>query len=81
MASNYHFNGGPGTPSGDGYEFDKPINHINIFVDTGVTFSISFDNGNTFLEVSPGTISMRIGPVNNVVVISDGAWGLVGVQA
>ncbi len=62
-------------------EFDKPVNHLNVFVDTGVTLSISLDKGTNFLSLPAGFHSFRIGPVKEVQVSADGAWQLIGVQA
>lgn len=78
MASNYHINGGAVTDKD--FSFAKPVNNINIFVGSGVTFTISFDGGENFLTIAPGSISMPVGPVKNLVITSDGAWSLLGVQ-
>ena len=79
MASNHHFNSGAVTDKVIG--FPRAVNHLNIFVETGITFEISFDGGVNFLEVPPGFTSMPVGPIGSVIVTSDGAFQLVGVQA
>ena len=77
MAANYHLAGSVGT----GHTFPKPVNHLNIYVDTGVTFTISFDNGTTYITVPVGLYSMPVGIVKNILVTSTGAFSIVGVQA
>ncbi len=61
--------------------FDKPINYLNIFVGTGVTFAVSLDKGENFLSLPVGFHSFFIGHVKEVQVQSSGAWQLIGVQA
>ena len=80
MASNYHITETDGYGVSEGYTFDKPVGHLNITVEAGVVFTISFDNGTTFLTVPVGFNSIPVGPVNSITVVSDGAFSLVGVQ-
>ncbi len=77
MAANT-FAGGVGD---DTFTFDKPINHINVFVATGVTFAISVDKGANFMSLPVGFHSFRIGTITEIQVQADGEWELIGVQA
>ena len=61
--------------------FDKPVNYLNVYVATGVTFAISLDKGENFMSMPAGFHSFRIGPVLEVQVWSDGEWEMIGVQA
>lgn len=61
--------------------FDKPVNHLNVFVAAGVTLAISLDKGENFMSLPAGFHSFRIGPVLEVQIQSDGEWDLIGVQA
>ena len=63
------------------YSFDKPISYLNIFVESGVDFQISFDDGENFITVPDGFIAMPVGLTKKVIVTSDGAFQMVGVQA
>jgi len=81
MASNYHLDGYETDADGEIFEFDRAVNHLNIWVADGETFSISFDGGIGFLRVPPGMNSLPIGPVTSVVIISTGQFNLIGVQA
>jgi hypothetical protein len=83
MASNHHINGdGYGWAVGSKeYNFPKPVSYLNIFVDTGVTFTVSFDDGRSFLEVPAGFTSIPVGPVKSIVITADGVFNIVGVQA
>ena len=78
MASNHHISAGAVTDQT--YGFPKAIGYLNVFVDSGVSFTISFDGGENFLTVPPGFTTMPVGPVKSVVITSDGAFSLVGVQ-
>ena len=80
MASNYHHNC-TAVVTEELFWFPKPIGHLNIFVDTDVTFEISLDDGENFLTVPPGFNSMPVSPIKSVVITSDGAFSLIGVQA
>lgn len=82
MASNYHVNGDgyDGAVVGVEYGFPKPVGNLHIFVDTGVTFTISFDGGVSFFTVPPGFITMPVGPVLSIFVTADGVFNIVGVQ-
>ena len=77
MASNY-FGGGS---SGDTVVFDRPVNHLNIFVGVGVTFSFSLDAGVNYTTLPAGFHSFRVGVISDVIVSSTGDWSLIGVQA
>lgn len=77
MASNT-FAGGVGD---DTITFSKPVDHLNVYVATGVTFAISVDKGTNFMSLPAGFHSFRIGPVSEVQVQADGEWELIGVQA
>ena len=79
MASNHHINGG--AVAEEVLSFPKPVNYLNIFVDTGVNFRISFDGGDTFLTIPPGITGLQVGPIRGIVVTSDGLFNLVGVHA
>lgn len=77
MAANHHIEG----TTGSGYIFPKPVNHLNIYVASGVTFTISFDNGNNSITVPAGLFSMPVGITTRITVTSTGAYSIVGVQA
>ena len=77
MASNTFANG---TEDGT-VTFDKPIDHLNVYVASGVTLAISLDKGQNFMSLPEGFHSFRIGPVSEVQIQSDGEWELIGVQA
>ena len=77
MASNTFANG---TTDGT-VVFDKPIDHLNVYVASGVTFALSLDKGENFMSLPAGFHSFRIGPVLVVRIESDGEWELIGVQA
>jgi len=62
-------------------EFDKPVDHLNVFVASGVTCSISLDKGNNYITIPAGFHSFRVGLITDVWVLADGAWQLIGVQA
>jgi len=81
MASNYHVNVDGYGVTDRTFSFPKPICNLNIFVDTGVTFEISFDGGENFLTVPSGFVTVPVSPVKTVVITSDGAFSLVGTQA
>lgn len=77
MAANTFANG-----TSDGtVTFDKPIDHLNVYVASGVTFSLSLDKGENFMSLPAGFHSFRIGAVKEVRVQSDGEWEMIGVQA
>ena len=77
MASNTFANG-----SADGtVTFDRPIDHLNINVSTGTTFSFSIDKGLNFMTLPAGFHSIPLGSVSEVRIQSDGEWQLIGVQA
>lgn len=77
MAANTFANG-----TSDGtISFDKPVNYLNIYVASAVTFAISLDKGANFMSLPEGFHSFRIGAVREVRVQSDGEWELIGVQA
>ena len=61
--------------------FDKAVDYLNVFVGTGVAFSLSLDKGTNFITLPSGFHSFRIGSVKEVRIQSDGAWQLIGVQA
>jgi len=79
MASNI-FASNADTPTG-AITFDKPVDHINLYVAAGVTFSISFDKGANYLTVLPGFYSMRIGQTKSINITATGVWQLIAVQA
>lgn len=79
MAANQHIDGYIVT--NQIFEFNRAAGHLNIFVGSGVTFSISFDGGVNFLTVPAGLTQTPIGPVNNVIITSSGTWQIVGSQA
>lgn len=79
MASNHHHASTVGVTDKI-YTFPKVVGNLNVFVDSGVSFTISFDGGENFLTVPPGFTTMPVGPVKSVVITSDGAFSLVGVQ-
>lgn len=70
-----------GTTSGAEVKFDRPINHLNIHVETGVNFSFSLDSGQNYMGLPVGFHSFKVGNVSKVIVAADGAWQLIGVQA
>lgn len=76
MAANQSFSGS----SDDTIEFARPVNYLNISVESGVTFSFSLD-GSVYLELPSGFHSFSIGATDTVHISSDGAWNLIGVQA
>ena len=61
--------------------FDKPVDYLNVYVASGVTFAISLDRGENFMTLPEGFHSFRIGPVREVQIEADGNWDLIGVQA
>lgn len=77
-SSNYHY-GSTESVSNEVYNFPKPVGHLNVYVENYL--SISFDGGENYLTVPTGFSSMTIGPVKSVMVNSNGAFNLVGVQA
>jgi hypothetical protein len=77
MAANTH----AGSTSDDTVIFDKPINYLNVFVASGVTFSLSLDKGINYITLPAGFHSFRVGTVAEIRVQSDGAWQMIGVQA
>ena len=79
MAANQHISGGAFTAQP--FDFSRAVSHLNIFVSTGVVFSISFDGGVNFLTVPAGLTQMPIGPVDTILITSDGTWHIVGSQA
>lgn len=78
MASNSFASGtGNGT-----VVFEKPVDYLIMYVDTSVTCSISFDDGANYITVPDDWLhTFRIGPVKQLLIQSDGAWSLNGVQA
>lgn len=76
MASNYFSNG---TTDGT-VAFSKPVNLLNIFVATGVTFAFSVDTVH-YITVPAGFYSVPVGPVLEVRVQSTGAWQILARQA
>lgn len=76
MTANVFYNG----VAEDVLEFDRPINYLNISVETGVTFSFSLDSVN-YIPLPVGFHSFYIGPVSTLYISSNGAWHLMGVQA
>lgn len=79
MAANVHYSGA--AVSDFVIKFDKPIGHMLVWVDAGVTFSISFDSGDNFINLDPGNHQFPIGLTTRVHITSDGNWDLVGVQS
>jgi hypothetical protein len=79
MASNHH-HASTVAVTDRTYGFPKAVGNLNIFVDAGVSFTISFDGGDNFLTVPPGFTTIPVGPIKSVVITSDGAFSLVGVQ-
>ena len=77
MAANTFANG----TGDDTVTFDKPIDYLNVYIASGVTFAISLDRGQNFMSMPDGFHSFRIGPVTEVQIQSDGEWELIGVQA
>jgi hypothetical protein len=77
MAANVFASGS----ASDTITFDKAVNYLNVFVDSGVTFSLSLDKGANFITLPSGFHSFVIGSVKEVRVQSDGVWQLIGVQA
>lgn len=72
MASNTYY-------SGDGYDeinFDRPVNHINLFVDAGTIFGFGINSGN-YVTVPPGFYSISIGPTLTLYIASNGRWELI----
>jgi len=62
--------------------FDKPVDHLNVYVATGVTFAISLDKGENFLTLPDDWLhSFKVGPIKEVHIQADGIWQLIGVQA
>ncbi len=76
MASNYFASG----TADQTVEFERPVGHLNIFVDSGVTFSFSLDTVN-YMELPAGFHSFPVGRVSEVRVSASGAWQLIGIQA
>jgi hypothetical protein len=79
MAANI-FASSDDTPNGE-VNFDKPVDYLNIFVNTGVACAISLDKGANYLTVPSGFHSFRIGPTKSILVQADGVWQLIAVQA
>ena len=77
MASN-NFASGTG---GAVVKFDKAIDHVNVYVATGVTFAISLDKGTNFLKLPVGFHSFKVGPLKELHIQASGEWQLVGVQS
>ena len=76
MASNYFASG----TADKTVTFGKAVNHLNIFVATGVTFSFSLDTIN-YMTLPAGFSSFPVGLVKEVRVSSSGSWQLIAVQA
>jgi len=76
MASNYHRSG----TGNDIVTFPKPINYLNINVESGVTFQISFDGGTNYLTIPSGFYNFGVGLVSELHIGATGAWQLVAVQ-
>lgn len=77
MAVNIHASG---TTDGT-IEFDRPVGYLNVFVGSGVTFSLSLDLGENYITLPAGFHNFPIGPVSEVQVQANGAWQLVATQA
>lgn len=77
MAANIHHSGG--SVSDHVIKFDKPIGHLMVWVDTGVDFTISFDEGNNFFTFDPGNHATPIGLTKRIHITADGSWELIGV--
>ena len=77
MASNIHYDG----YGSDAIEFDRPVNHLNLYVGTGTTFSFSLDERNNYVTVPAGFYSIPIGATLRIDISSTGAWALVAIQA
>lgn len=75
MASNKSFSGS----SDATITFDRAVTHLNIGVETGVTFSFSVD-GTNFVPVDAGFHSLKIGSTKTLYIQANGNWGLIGVQ-
>ncbi len=76
MAGNYHASGSTDAT----LNFDRPIMHLNITVNTGVTFTISLDQNEHQLTLPAGFHSFPVNPVTVVSISSSGAWSLVALQ-
>lgn len=77
MAANIHIGG----ITDDSIIFNKPVNYLNIFVDSGVTFSLSLDKGTNYIEIPVGFHSFMIGSVLDIKIMANGNWSILAVQA
>lgn len=68
------------TPNGE-INFLRAVDYLNVYVATGVTFSLSLDEGEHYLTLPPGFNSFKIGPTKKILVSSTGVWELIAVQA
>lgn len=78
MASNQHISGAAMTDQI--FEFGRAVSHLTIWIDSGVIFSLSFDNS-SFMTMPAGLHQMPVGVTKTVYITSDGAWHIVGAQA
>ena len=76
MAANL-FTSGSGSK---GVEFTRAVSHLNIFVSTGTTFSISFD-GVGYMTLPAGFSNFPVGPVLKLWVSANGDWQIWAVQS
>jgi hypothetical protein len=77
MPANIHYDG----YGSDAIGFDRPVNHLNLYVAAGTDFSFSLDEGNNYVTVPAGFYSIPIGATLRIDISSTGAWSLVAIQA
>jgi len=61
-------------------EFTRAVKHLNIFVSTGTTFSISFD-GENYMTLPAGFSNFPVGPILELWVSANGEWQIWAVQS
>lgn len=62
-------------------EFDRPVNHVNFSIASGVSFSFSVDDGITFITLAAGFHGVPIGTYKEIQIRADGAWQLIAIQS
>lgn len=82
MAGNTFANGGADAT----VEFDRPVGHLLISVDSGADFSFSIDKGENYMDLPAGGAngqfySFPVNSVTEVRIQASGNWQLIGVQA
>ncbi|HEA46222.1 MAG TPA: hypothetical protein ENH99_00375 [Candidatus Pacearchaeota archaeon] len=77
MATNTFYDG----IRSDEITFERPVGYLNVFVNAGVTFSFSVDDGVGFMFVPAGFHSFTVNPITRMQIRADGIWQIMAVQA